>query len=260
MVTSSYWDILSLPDLCIQLSILHPHLKVGKNLKPNPNSGVPPRPKFPLCHNPVILGNGSCNQIHRSYSLVQHLTRTPCTWTGRRPESHILPLNGQKTWLPLSTIHPEPTARLTASTAIALESKPEDSSTISQLSCYEWSSCFSSCFPLPSITVSSTRQQTELNQIHGHITFLRSYHSLLKALSWISEWSHKLPTSHLPPRSLYGPAMTFSFKNVLPPKIVFFGLFPVPRMLFSKIFAWFNPLLSYFCSSVTHQTGLLYSY
>ena len=84
---------------------------------------------------------------------------------------------------------------------------------------------FPLAFLCPQLQSLSTRQKTELNQIHGHTMFLRPHHSRLKALRWISEWSHKLPMSHLLPHSLYAPAMTFSFKNVLPPKI-FFLSFP----------------------------------
>ena len=141
MVISSYWDIPSLPDLYIQLSIQHPHLKVSRNLKPNPNSGVPP-PQISSLSQPCHPGKW---QLQPDAQTLQF---------GATPDSHILHLNGQKTWLPLCTDTSRThTARLTTSTAIALESELEDSGAIFQLSCCEWSSCFSSCLSLPSISL-----------------------------------------------------------------------------------------------------------
>lgn len=120
-------------------------------------------------------------------------------------------------------IHPEPTA---PSPRPQLQLSRSRLST--QVPSLSWAissglPAFPLAFLCPQLQSLSTRQKTELNQIQSPIMFLRPHHSRLKALSWISEWSHKLPMSHLLPHSLYAPAMTFSFKNVLPPKIFFFS-------------------------------------
>ena len=84
-VTLSYRDSPSLPDLCIQLSILHLHLKIGRNLKPNPNSGVPSQ--ISSLRQPCHPGKW------------QQQPDTQTLQFGATPDSHILDLNGQKTWL-----------------------------------------------------------------------------------------------------------------------------------------------------------------